>query len=140
VLAVIAPGAKKFLRPLLKRKNQLPSSSAPRVTANSFLTTDVIRSEVDRYIEMPAQAPSCKIGEIAIRRLRAYAAAELGDAFILRDLHDELLGLGPVSLSVHNRHMIKMGQVLKSLTEDGGFGRKRNVGYWAIDREFSMRF
>ncbi|CAN5372968.1 hypothetical protein BH09PSE3_BH09PSE3_23570 [soil metagenome] len=76
-------------------------------TANSFLAADVIRSEVDRYIDLPAQALSYKIGEIAIRRLRAYAEAELGDAFVLRDFHDELLGLGPVSLSALDRHMTK---------------------------------
>lgn len=76
-------------------------------TANSFLAADVIRSEVDRYIGMPAQALSYKIGEIAIRRLRTYAETELGDTFILRDFHDELLGLGPVSLSVLDQHMIK---------------------------------
>lgn len=74
-------------------------------TENSFLTADVIQSEVDRYIGMPAQALSYKIGEIAIRRLRAEAEAVLGDAFILRDFHDEILALGPVSLSSLDQHM-----------------------------------
>lgn len=74
-------------------------------TENSFLPLDIIRSEIDRYIGMPAQALSYKIGEIAIRKLRSQAETTLGEAFVLRDFHDEILGMGPASLRALEHHM-----------------------------------
>ncbi|WP_299006033.1 DUF885 family protein [uncultured Caulobacter sp.] len=73
--------------------------------ANTFLPQANIEAEVDRYIGMPAQALSYKIGERAISGLRGEAQATLGDSFSLRDFHDELLGLGPVSLEALGAHM-----------------------------------
>lgn len=65
----------------------------------SFLPLVTCESEVDRYIGMPAQALSYKIGERTIVELRAEAEAQLGERFSLPDLHDMLLALGPVSLA-----------------------------------------
>lgn len=72
---------------------------------NSFLPDDVVAFEVDRYIGWPAQALSYKLGERTIRDLREHAERTLGERFSLRDLHDELLSTGPVSLSALNSHM-----------------------------------
>ncbi|HKP79800.1 MAG TPA: DUF885 family protein [Phenylobacterium sp.] len=72
---------------------------------NTFLPTPTIEGEVDRYIGMPAQALSYKVGERAITALRAEAEAALGERFSLRGFHDELLGLGPVSLDTLGAHM-----------------------------------
>jgi uncharacterized protein (DUF885 family) len=69
------------------------------LAANSFLPRATCESEVDRYIGMPAQALSYKMGERVIHRLRAEAEASLESEFSLRAFHDVLLGLGPVSLS-----------------------------------------
>ncbi|WP_219895049.1 DUF885 family protein [Aquisediminimonas profunda] len=66
---------------------------------NSFLPRATCESEVDRYIGMPAQALSYKIGERVIRGLRADAEALLGESFSLRAFHDMILSLGPVSLA-----------------------------------------
>lgn len=70
-----------------------------------FLPRSTIESEVDRYIGMPAQAVSYKMGERVISRLRAEAEAKCGENFSLRAFHDALLETGPVSLEVLERHI-----------------------------------
>jgi uncharacterized protein (DUF885 family) len=61
---------------------------------------DMITTEVDRYIAMPGQAVSYKVGQLEIRRLRAQAEQERGDAFDVKAFHDTVLGSGSVSLPV----------------------------------------
>ena len=56
--------------------------------------------EVERYIGIPGQALSYKIGELKLRELRARAEKSLGDKFDLRAFHDEVLSHGSVPLSV----------------------------------------
>lgn len=66
------------------------------------LPYDTIDVEVDRYLAIPAQALSYKLGQLEIRRLRDHAQAELGDAFDIRGFHDTVLGSGMVTLGVLN--------------------------------------
>jgi uncharacterized protein (DUF885 family) len=54
--------------------------------------------EIDRYIAMPAQALSYMTGMIEIEKARAAAETREGDAFSLRDFHDQLLAMGTVPL------------------------------------------
>ena len=84
-----------------------------KYTANSEL--DII-SEVDRYIALPGQALSYKIGEMKIWDLRRLAEKKLGAQFSLADFHDQVLCNGSVPLAVLEKHMAhwlhqKMGPV-----------------------------
>jgi uncharacterized protein (DUF885 family) len=57
-----------------------------------------IEQEVDRYIGMPGQALSYKMGQLEILRLRAEAENRLGSAFDIKGFHDTLLTSGAMTL------------------------------------------
>ena len=59
-----------------------------------------ITSEVERYIGMPGQALSYKIGQLKIRELRTKAEQELGAKFNLAEFHDQVLSIGCVPLQL----------------------------------------
>jgi uncharacterized protein (DUF885 family) len=60
-------------------------------------------SEVERYMAMPGQACSYKVGQLKILDLRDKARAELGDRFSLKDFHTVVLENGAVPLTVLER-------------------------------------
>jgi uncharacterized protein (DUF885 family) len=59
-----------------------------------------LQAEVDRYIVLPAQALTYKLGELEILRLRDKAREALGSRFDLRSFHDRLLDGGALPLDV----------------------------------------
>ncbi|HBT38043.1 MAG TPA: DUF885 domain-containing protein, partial [Hyphomonas sp.] len=59
---------------------------------NTAITEMQARSEIQRYIVMPGQATSYKIGMMKIQQLRKKAEDELGDKFDIRAFHDTVLG------------------------------------------------
>ncbi|UTA47108.1 DUF885 domain-containing protein [Simiduia sp. 21SJ11W-1] len=75
------------------------------LAANTSLSQDNVRAEVDRYISWPGQALSYKMGEIKIRALRAEAERQLGARFDIRDFHDALLSDGALPLSMLEEKM-----------------------------------
>ena len=60
-------------------------------------------SEVERYMAMPGQACSYKVGQLKILELREKARNALGDRFILKDFHTVVLENGAVPLTVLER-------------------------------------
>lgn len=72
---------------------------------NAAITEAQARSEVQRYIVMPAQATSYKIGMLKIQELRRKAEAELGDRFDIRSFHDTVLGGGALPLDILERQV-----------------------------------
>ena len=57
-----------------------------------------IEQEVDRYIGMPGQALSYKMGQIEIMRLRRDAEQRLGNVFDIKGFHDTMLTNGAMPL------------------------------------------
>lgn len=62
-------------------------------------------AEVERYMAIPGQALSYKIGALKIRELREQYQKQLGAKFSLAKFHDELLNQGCLPLDVLNRKM-----------------------------------
>jgi uncharacterized protein (DUF885 family) len=67
---------------------------------NTALSVADINKEIDRYITVPAQALSYKLGELKIRELRAKAEAELGSSFDIRRFHDMVIGNGSMPIAI----------------------------------------
>jgi uncharacterized protein (DUF885 family) len=58
---------------------------------HTVMSSAVIESEVDRYISLPAQALSYKVGQLECLRLRDLAQKQLGPAFSLPEFNQVLL-------------------------------------------------
>lgn len=62
-------------------------------------------SEVDRYVVMPGQATSYKVGQLEMIRLRDKARESLGERFDPRGFHNRVLLTGVVPLSLLEREV-----------------------------------
>ncbi len=69
------------------------------------LSEATIAAEVDRYIGMPAQALSYKMGDTCIQSLRDKCETELSEKFSLREFHRQLMICGPVTLNLLEQHI-----------------------------------
>ena len=67
---------------------------------NNPMTEEDAAKEVERYLDIPGQALSYKIGMIKILDLREKAKEELGDDFDIRAFHDVVLKNGAVALPI----------------------------------------
>jgi uncharacterized protein (DUF885 family) len=65
-------------------------------------------SEVDRYLGLPGQAISYKVGERVWLRGRDDARARAGSAFDLKVFHRRALDLGPMGLDQLSRELARL--------------------------------
>ncbi|MDK2594983.1 DUF885 domain-containing protein [Pseudoalteromonas obscura] len=73
--------------------------------SNVPIQETAVRSEIRRYMIMPGQAASYKVGMIKILELRENAKRELGNKFDIRGFHDTVLGGGAMPLSILERRV-----------------------------------
>lgn len=69
------------------------------------LDESVITAEVERYMAVPGQALSYKIGQLKISELRARAERALGPRFSLPKFHHQILAPGCVPLAVLEKNI-----------------------------------
>lgn len=71
-------------------------------------------AEIERYMAMPGQALSYKIGALQIRKWREQYERELGSQFKLASFHDELLRDGGMPLSILQRKLAAWAARIKN--------------------------
>lgn len=72
---------------------------------NEPYSEEAATAEIERYMAIPAQALSYKIGALKIRELRNKYQKELGSKFHLSDFHDEFLKDGCMPLEIVEKKM-----------------------------------
>ena len=75
------------------------------MTDNEAISTEGATAEIERYMAIPGQALSYKVGAMKIRELRNKYEKQLGSKFKLAAFHDELLKDGVMPLSVLEQKM-----------------------------------
>jgi uncharacterized protein (DUF885 family) len=71
------------------------------------MPADFIASEIDRYLGLPGQAISYKVGEREWLAAREDARRAAGDAFDLKTFHARALDLGPMGLAQLRRELAR---------------------------------
>ena len=69
---------------------------------------EFVASEIDRYLGIPGQAISYKVGERVWLEARQRAREAQGTSFELKDWHNRALELGPMGLAQMQREMSRM--------------------------------
>ena len=73
---------------------------AQKWTREQAIAYGIRQSEVDRYVVMPGQACSYKIGQLKILELREQAKQAMGSKFSLKAYHNVVLGNGSIPLTL----------------------------------------
>jgi uncharacterized protein (DUF885 family) len=84
----------------LHHKRWTREESIDYMLKNTGMAESDVISEIERYIVMPGQATSYKVGMMKILEIREQAKNRLGNKFNLREFHDVVLKNGAVPLDV----------------------------------------
>ena len=84
-------------------KGWSPDKTIRYILDNSSRGHTNATAETERYIAIPGQALSYKIGQLKISELRARAEKALGPRFDVRAFHEQVLGSGALPLTVLER-------------------------------------
>jgi uncharacterized protein (DUF885 family) len=82
-----------------------PELALPFVIERSKFPADFMASEVDRYLGLPGQAISYKVGERVWLGARDAARSRAGAQFDLKQFHHAALNLGPMGLAQLDREL-----------------------------------
>ena len=86
-------------------KNMTREEAIKFMMDNEPLNEEGTVAEIERYMAIPAQALSYKIGALKIKEIRERLTKQLGAKFKLSDFHDELLKDGNMPLEVLEKKM-----------------------------------
>lgn len=67
---------------------------------NEAEPAESIVAEIERYMAIPGQALSYKIGQMKIRELRTKAEKELGNKFSIKEFHNQVLDAGCLPMKI----------------------------------------
>ncbi len=87
----------------LHHKGWTEQQAVDYINLNSPRSEQATRAEVQRYIVLPGQATSYKIGMLKIQELRRLAEDRLGENFDIRAFHDAILDGGALPLTLLER-------------------------------------
>jgi uncharacterized protein (DUF885 family) len=85
-----------------------PELALPFVIERSKFPADFMASEVDRYLGLPGQAISYKVGERVWLGARDAARERAGATFDLKAFHRAALDLGPMGLALLDRELARL--------------------------------
>jgi uncharacterized protein (DUF885 family) len=94
-------------------KNMTREEAVKFMMDNEPLNEEGTTAEIERYMAIPAQALSYKIGALKIKEIRERLTKQLGAKFKLSDFHDELLKDGNMPLEVLEKKMDQWANGLK---------------------------
>ncbi|WP_192820930.1 DUF885 family protein [Rufibacter sp. LB8] len=86
-------------------KNMTREQAIDYMMANEAIDEKGATAEIERYMAIPGQALSYKIGQLKIQELRNKYQKQLGNKFTLTAFHDEILKDGNMPLQVIEKKM-----------------------------------
>lgn len=86
-------------------KNMTREQAIAYMMENEAISAQGATAEIERYMAIPGQALSYKIGALKIRELRNKYSKQLGAQFSLAAFHDEFLHLGCMPLELVENNM-----------------------------------
>ena len=88
-------------------KNMTRGEAIKYMMENEAISEEGATAEIERYMAIPGQALSYKIGALKIRELREKYSKQMGDKFSLSAFHDEFLHFGCMPLELVEQSMDK---------------------------------